>query len=89
MNSAAPWIVHVDRAVEKQLRRIPRRDAERVFSAITEMAANPYSGDVVKMHGEEDVWRRRVGAYRIFFEVLSEERVVYVYRVERRTSTMY
>ena len=89
MNSAAPWTVRVDRAVEKQLRRIPWRDAERVFSAITEMAANPYSGDVVKMHGEEDTWRRRVGSYRIFFEVLSEECVVYVYRVERRTSTTY
>jgi len=89
MNSAAPWTVHVDRAVEKQLRRIPHRDAERVFSAITEMAANPYSGDVVKMHGEKDTWRCRVGSYRIFFEVLPEDRIVYVYRVERRTSTTY
>ena len=89
MNSAASWTVHVDRAVEKQLRRIPRRDAERVFSAITAMAANPYSGDVVRMHGEEDAWRRRVGAYRIFFEAVPEEKVVYVFRVERRTSTTY
>ena len=89
MHSAAPWTVHVDRAVEKRLRQIPSRDAERVFSAITAMAVNPYSGDVAKMRGEEDVWRRRVGAYRIFFEVLSAARVVYVYRVERRTSKTY
>ena len=89
MNSAVPWTVHVDEAVEKQLRRIPHRDKERIFSVIAEIAASPYAGDIVKMRGEKDVWRRRVGAYRIFFEVLSEERVVYVYRVERRTSTTY
>ena len=89
MNSGTPWTVHVDRAVQKQLRRIPKRDAERIFSAITELAANPYSGDVAKMQGEDDVWRRRVGAYRIFFEVLADETTVYVYRAERRSSTTY
>lgn len=89
MNSAAPWTVEVDREVRKHLRRIPKKDAERIFSAIVNLAANPYSGDVAKMQGEDDAWRRRVGAYRIFFEVLSDKRVVYVYRVERRTSTTY
>ena len=89
MNSDTAWTVHIDRAVQKQLRQIPKKDAERIFSAVTDLAANPYSGDVAKMRGEDDVWRRRVGAYRIFFEVLPKERVVYVYGVERRTSTTY
>ncbi len=89
MNSAAPWTVLVDRDVPKQLRRIPKRDAERISSAITDLAANPYFGDVAKMQGQEDVWRRRIGAYRIFYEVVVEEKVVYVYRVERRTSATY
>jgi mRNA interferase RelE/StbE len=89
MNSAAPWTVEVDPEVRKHLRRIPRKDAERILSNIVNLAANPYFGDVAKMKGEDDVWRRRIGAYRIFFEVLAESRVVYVYRVERRTSTTY
>jgi mRNA interferase RelE/StbE len=89
MNSAIPWAVHVDSAVRKQLRRVPAKDALRLVAAIADFAANPYAGDVVKMQGEEDVWRRRVGAYRIFYEVHPKEREVYVFRVTRRTSTAY
>ena len=89
MNSAAPWTVDVDERVEKKLRRFPKKDAERILSAFTAMVTNPYSGDIIKMKGEKDVWRRRIGAYRFLFEVLAEERAVYIFRVERRTSTTY
>lgn len=89
MNSTVTWNVLVDPAVNKQLRRVPKKDADRIFAAITDMVANPYSGDVVRMQGAEDVWRRRVGAYRVFYEVSPSEKLVYVYQVVRRTSTTY
>ena len=89
MNYAARWELLVDRAVQKHLHSIPKKDAERIQAAIAELAANPYSGDIARMRGEEDVWRRRVGAYRIFYEVLREERTVHVFRMERRTSATY
>ena len=73
----------------KQLRRIPRKDAERIHLTITLMAFNPFAGDTSKMQGEQSVWRRRVGAYRIFFEIQDAPRTVYVYQVKRRTSTTY
>jgi mRNA-degrading endonuclease RelE of RelBE toxin-antitoxin system len=89
MNSTAAWELVVDRQVHKQLSRIPTKDAERILSAIAAMVTNPYSGDVAKMWGEESVWRRRIGAYRVFYEILPRERLIYVFRVERRTSTTY
>lgn len=89
MNYAARWQLLVDRAVQKQLHSIPKRDAERLLATIAELAANPYSGDIAKMQGEEDVWRRRLGDYRVLYEVLVKEKTVHVFRVERRTSTTY
>lgn len=83
------WTLLVDPAVFKFLKRIPQRDAARIVSVIEGLGVNPYAGDIEKMKGEEDVWRRRVGAYRLFYEVLTSRRVVHVYRVERRTSTTY
>ncbi|MBI2623743.1 MAG: type II toxin-antitoxin system RelE/ParE family toxin [Candidatus Liptonbacteria bacterium] len=53
------------------------------------LAANPYAGDTWKMKGEEHSWRRRVGNYRIFYELFPNERVVHVYKIERRTSKTY
>jgi mRNA-degrading endonuclease RelE of RelBE toxin-antitoxin system len=30
------------------------------------MAVAPFAGDVLKLEGEDNLWRRRVGSYRIF-----------------------
>ena len=83
------WTLAIDRAVRKALNRIPQKDADRIFRVINELAVNPYSGDIKRMAGENDVWRRRVGAYRIFYEVMSSKSIVYVYEVKRRTSSTY
>lgn len=82
MNYAARWQLVVDRDVHKAFQRIPKKDVDRVLSAIAELAANPYSGDVSKMRGEKDAWRRRIGAYRLFYEVLPKSRIVHVFALE-------
>jgi mRNA-degrading endonuclease RelE of RelBE toxin-antitoxin system len=53
------------------------------------MAANPFSGDIIKLEGEATRWRRRVGSYRIFFAVDAAKNSVAVSAILRRTSTTY
>jgi len=53
------------------------------------MAADPFSGDIIKIEGESNRWRRRVGSYRIFFSVEAASRTVDVSAIVRRTSTTY
>jgi mRNA-degrading endonuclease RelE of RelBE toxin-antitoxin system len=31
------------------------------------LAEDPFSGDIIKLEGAENRWRRRVGSYRVFF----------------------
>ncbi|MBU1015259.1 type II toxin-antitoxin system RelE/ParE family toxin [Patescibacteria group bacterium] len=83
------WEVLVANAAKKRLRRFPKRDAEQILSAVEQFAVSPYSGDIEKMEGEKDTWRRRVGAYRVFYEVYQSKRLVYVYDIRRRTSKTY
>lgn len=89
MNSSAGWELKIRDRVYKELLRFPAADRSRITRVIESLPFNPYAGDIEKMKGEENVWRRRVGAYRIFYEVIVIEKVVYVYRVERRTSKTY
>ncbi len=90
MNSNENWVLQVDPAVYKFLTRIPRKDAERILSIIEkQLPTNPFSGDVQKMGGEQNVWRRRVGAYRVKFEIIKNTRIIYVFSAERRTSKTY
>lgn len=83
------WELIVDDFVKKQLKRIPRHDAERLLSAINEFVVNPFAGDIEKMEGEKKTWRRRIGNYRIFYEIVSRDRTIYVFHIERRTSSTY
>lgn len=83
------WELIVDDSVKKQYKRIPQHDAKRLFAAIDELAINPFAGDIEKMEGEKNTWRRRIWNYRIFYEIVSRERIIYVFRVERRNSSTY
>ena len=83
------WNVVARKKARKVLQRIPLKEAIRINEVLEDLSLNPFGGDVEKMMGEENSWRRRVGAYRIFYEISVEKRTVLVYRIERRTSKTY
>jgi mRNA interferase RelE/StbE len=83
------WTVTVDDAAKKQLKRIPRRDALRIISVLEKFGDNPFAGDIEKMKGEEFVWRRRVGNFRVLYELHVAKKTVAVFNIERRTSSTY
>ena len=83
------WQISVANAARKQLKKIHWQDAEKIEKVIDSMAGNPFAGDIQKMTGKEDVWRRRVGSYRIFYKVHSGLLIVYILEIERRTSNTY
>ena len=78
------WILSVRNKVYKQLTGFPADYARRILSIFEQMRDNPYGGDIVNL-GEAG-FRRRVGDYRIFYEIRKNEQVIYIYKVERRTS---
>ena len=83
------WFVALTGPARKRLKRIPPRDLARIYVAIEEMKEDPLRGDVRKLHGGLEGFRRRVGDWRIFFDVNLTERQVVITDVERRTSTTY
>jgi len=83
------WALLVAKRVRKDVKKIPQKERESIFVAIEELVHNPYGGDIEKMEGEDRVWRRRIGSYRVFYEIFSSEQVIYVFCVERRTSSTY
>jgi mRNA-degrading endonuclease RelE of RelBE toxin-antitoxin system len=83
------WTVVVAEAAQKQLARFPAKDQARIAAALLAITNNPFSGDIVKLEGEPNRWRRRVGHYRIFFSVDKATRIASISAVLRRTSTTY
>lgn len=65
-------------------------DPARILGALSELAADPFSGDLVHLKGRGALdFRRRVGSWRILFTLNREARTVEVTAVLRRTSTTY
>ena len=90
MNLNANWQLKIRDKVWKDVAEFPKKDQERIESVIeNEIGLDPYFGDIKKMKGEDNSWRRRIGAYRIFYEIIPQEKTIYVFNVERRTSKTY
>lgn len=82
------WLVGVSARAQKSLDRVPAADRQRIEAAIDAMRADPLSGDVVKLK-EMDAFRRRVGNYRIIFDIDFKARAVRIFDVLRRSTTTY
>jgi len=89
MNSAMKWELLVAGPARKALNRMPADDRGRVLAALDAMEEDPFSGDIVRLKAQPIAWRRRVGDWRLLFDVEPEQRRVFVHHVVRRTSTTY
>lgn len=70
----------------KNLKRFPRNDQKRIFETLESMKVNPFRGDLKPIQGEENLWRRRIGAYRIYFRPKFEIRILEIPEIERKQS---
>jgi mRNA interferase RelE/StbE len=71
-------------SADRQLRRLPE-DAQRRIVAETEtLALNPRPVGVAKLAGGENLWRIRIGDYRVVYEIHDDRLIVLVLRVAHR-----
>ena len=80
----ASYSVEVTRTAEKQLRRIAKRDRSRLVEAIQGLADRPRPHSARKLQGYDDVYRIRVGQYRVVYEVFEDRVIVIVLKVGHR-----
>jgi len=72
------------------MRSMPGRDRERVNAALNAMRADPFLGDVTALKGQyRGLLRRRVGSWRLIFELDPDQRLAMVHDILRRSSHTY
>jgi mRNA interferase RelE/StbE len=80
----ASYSVELTRTAEKQLRRIAKRDRSRLVEAIHSLTDRPRPHGARKLQGYDDVYRIRVGQYRVVYEILEDRVIVIVLKVGHR-----
>ena len=83
------WNLHITGPAQKEFQKLPAKDQARVRDALLAMEQDPFSGDIKRLKGQATAWRRRVGNYRIVYDLYVEEQRIVVAGILRRTSTTY
>jgi mRNA interferase RelE/StbE len=89
MKSEQSWELRVSKDALKALAKIPKDHAEKILEVVETLVVNPFVGDIKKIRGEDQTWRRRVGEYRILFELYQNEKIIFVFSIKRRSSNTY
>ena len=71
-------------AADRQFRKLPALVQQRLKSHIDSLASAPRPPGTVKMHGEPNLYRIRVGNYRIVYYVQDRAREVLVVKIKDR-----
>jgi mRNA interferase RelE/StbE len=77
------WVVEYHRDFEKEIRQLPKPFITRVRDKIESLKENPKPHGSEKL-SEQDIWRVRVGPYRVLYTIDDERRVVSIFRIGHR-----
>ncbi|MDP2627977.1 MAG: type II toxin-antitoxin system RelE/ParE family toxin [Candidatus Rokubacteria bacterium] len=84
----AEYRVVFARSARRELERLEMSVARRIISRIEALATDPRPPGCVKLQGAADLWRIRIGDYRVVYSVDGNARVVDI-RVVRHRSDAY
>ena len=78
------YTVHFKPSVDRQLQRLPVSMLKRIVAEVATLAENPRPTGVVKLAGDDTLWRILVGDYRVVYEIHDTRLIILVLRVAHR-----
>jgi mRNA interferase RelE/StbE len=80
----ASYAVIYKPSADRALRKLPEKVQRRIAAATDALADDPRPPGCVKLQGKDDLWRIRVGPYRVVYAIQDEALIVLVVRVAHR-----
>ena len=78
------YSIEISRSAEKTLTKLPKDKLRKVISAIKVLAVNPRPAGCRKLSGQINVYRIRVGKFRIIYEVVEKKITIIVLKIGHR-----
>jgi len=78
--------IEFTRSSKAEFEKLPQKVQDRVLEALTFLSQNPFSDmlRIKKLKGVENLYRIRIGDYRILYEVRSDVLVVLIIKIGHR-----
>lgn len=74
----------ISRLAGKELRQLPHDVISKIHSKIAALTDNPRPSGVVKLITFENLWRIRVGTYRVIYSIDDKEQIIDIRRIVDR-----
>jgi mRNA interferase RelE/StbE len=84
MTTPQKWEIQLDRDAEKVLLRLPRNLVSRLDRAILALADDPYPPGCKKLTGYDNLYRIRVGDWRVSYAVENQALIILVLEISPR-----
>jgi mRNA interferase RelE/StbE len=85
LNSSNPkFRVRFEAKAQKQLQKLDPQNQRRILLAAQLLADNPTPSKAVQLVGHNNLWRVRVGDFRIVYAVQNQDLIVLVVQVGHR-----
>lgn len=81
--------VRVANKPEKFLKQLQADYKETIKTRLKELQNNLFPRGAIPLTGEPHCYRIRIGPFRIQYQVLEDEKVILIYKIERRDETTY
>jgi mRNA interferase RelE/StbE len=76
--------VQIKTSAVKDIERLPRDSQRRIDDRIISLGTEPRAHGAIKLAGEDELYRVRVGSYRVIYQIDDNRRIVTVARVKHR-----
>jgi len=81
----ADYSVVFARSARRELERLAAGVARRIIARIEALTSNPRPPGCVKLQGADNLWRIRVGEYRVIYSLDDSARIVDISAVRHRS----
>jgi len=80
----AKYRIELAPAARRQFKKLPKDIKKKIAKAIDKLETDPYPDGVKKLTNEDDLYRVRVGDYRIVYHISNKELLILIVRVRHR-----
>jgi mRNA-degrading endonuclease RelE of RelBE toxin-antitoxin system len=56
------------------------------LAGLENLQTDPFSGDIKRIKGKEDIFRLRLGSFRVYFRVITAARAIEILLVNQRSA---
>ena len=76
--------VRVSKSAEKELKKLDKGAVLKIVAALKSFEYDPFPYGCRKLGGHENIYRHRIGKYRLIYEIIENKLIVKVIKIGHR-----